>query len=944
MIKNSKYAVLHAHDTFGSIGDSILRLEDYISKSKELGLTDLALTNHGSMSTFVTFYEECKKKEINPIIGCEIYFCDDALIHDKTNKEYYHLILLAKNYNGLKNLITIHNEAYKSGFYYKPRTDLDILSKYNQDLICLSACLASPISKSYFNKDLLKASKYVSKLKDIFGSDFYLEIQPGNFTQQIQYNDFLVSVSELYNIPLVATNDIHYLDQDMYKIHDLHIKDARKIYESEDMIYPDKIYYLMSREELNKTFVRTQYLNDNIIDAAIEETNKIAAKCNIVIPDNHIMPQYSSLINEDAVLKILCYKELKNKNFGAYYSKYQSRLDHELDVIKQLGFSGYFLIVKDMIDFCDQNNIARGPGRGSAAGSLVSYLLKISIADPIKYNLMFERFLSIHRKSYPDIDLDIDSDKRQLLYQHIIEKYGSDRCCFVSTYNIRKARNSIKAAARLLGYEMEISNEISKLIPYSLYDELGDKHSNLSISEAYNTVPEFKKIADKYPQIIETAKNLEGYPSSMGIHPAGIVISAVSVSDKYPLVKCNNDLLMATSLDLKDVEKMSGIKFDLLALSSLSVVHKTMKMVGIKFDYSNEDLLTDQAVWNLISSNNTTGLFQISSYTYKSRMPLLKPKTIQELAACLALVRGPCISSGADKKYIDILNKKAKPKKIHDLYWEATKDTYGIVIYQEQILKICMNIGFDSETAYNILKAVSKKKIDKINLFKNKFYDLANKKELEKSIIDCIWNEILNAGLYAFNIAHATSYALLCYCSAYLKQYYPLEYMSNLLTKEYANTQNEDNINKAIAECERLQIQFQAPDINDSDWEFKIKNERILLGFCSIKGVGRKAYDFIRSNGVVKNFNDFIQKNSGKTINKKIIILLILAGTFKNIEPNKSVMELLKYYMTDIRKEKDWNGTVKIGAKNFNINSTELTVLSQKIYNVSCYKTKGEKT
>lgn len=911
-MNNKNYAVLHTHDTYGSIGDAILKIKDYVAKAESIGIKSLAITNHGSMSTFINFYETCKQYNINPIIGCEIYFCNDRLQHNKENKSYNHLVLLAKNYNGLKNLIAIHNHAQEEGFYYKPRADWELLRKYHEDIICLTACLASPLAKPVLSEDNHDVNTVLTKLKSIFGDDLYLEIQPGNFEEQIKYNETLMFLSHSYKVKLVATNDIHYLNKDDWSIHDVHVKDARKI-DDDKMIYPDKVYYLMDKKELLDSFPVSEYLDKKIISTAIENTNEVAKKCNLIIPKIDVMPSYSSKIDEYAILRSICTYNLfdffRKVKYKVNEQEYVDRLSFELSTIKKLGFSGYFLIVKDIIDFCDNNEIARGPGRGSAAGSLVSFLLNISIADPIKYGLMFERFLSVNRKSLPDIDLDIDGERKEEVYKHLKDRYGKNHCCFVRTYGMRKARAAVKSAARIIGIAPQKANEISQLIPYIVYDKNGSKHQDVTITEALNLIPAFKEEAVKYPRLIDLSKQMEGYPFSTGIHPAGVVISPLDISKIYPLVPCKNDCFMATSLDLHDVEKLSGVKFDLLSLSSLSVINKTMKMINLKFDYTDEDILSDEKVWKLIGSSDTTGLFQISSKIYKSRMPKLKPKNIKDLAACLALVRGPCISSGADKKYMEIVNKHRVPEQLDPVYWEATKDTYGIVIYQEQILKICINVGFDSETAYKILKAVSKKKMSLIKSYKNDFLKLAAQKNIDDSIANKIWQEIENSGLYAFNIAHATSYALLCYLSAYLMTYYPKEYLCNLFTKIYMNN---IKVNTALTDvieiCKKRKINIKPPDMN-STWDFSIDDDKIKMGFCSIKGIGEECYKEIHKNRVYDSLKDFVANVSGRRVNKKNMLILIAAGIF-----GPEITDNAKSYY-ELRKEKSYDGLIKINTE-----------------------------
>lgn len=915
------YVPLHVHDTFGSIGDSILKIPDYVSKVKEYGCTAAAITNHGSLSTFVSFYEECKAKGIKPIIGCEFYFVEDRF--NKEDKSRAHIILLAKNYNGLKNLIQLHNDSQENGFYYKPRVDFKSIEEYKDDLICLSACVSSPMGKEIRRSNTEKAISFIEKFIEIFGDNFFLEIQPGRFKEQLVYNDFLVAASKEYGIKLVATNDIHYLDQEEAEAHNYHVSDCRKYeVEKDKFIYPDTVYYVMSEDELYQSFVRTNIVTDKVIKEAVENTNLVAEMCNTLLPEEKIMPVFDADIDEAAELSRLCRERLsslsvyKEENTREEYTK---RLNKELETINTLGFAGYFLIVKDIIDYCDKNKIARGPGRGSCAGSLVSYLLGISVADPIKYGLMFERFLSVKRAAMPDIDLDLCISRKSEVYEYIISKYGKDHCCYVSTFNMRKARNAVKTACRLLKISPAEANEISTSIPTVYYDEAGEKITNVSVEKAYETFADFHIRCDDNSGLLELSKKLEGYPSSMGIHPAGIIISPVKITDRYPLIKVKDTetkeykSIMATSLDLKNVEKLSGVKFDLLSLSSLDVIHKTMEMAKVKFDFNDDSIYKEEKVWRLISSEYNAGLFQISSDTYKNRMPELHPRTIQELAACLALIRGPCISSGMDKTYIDIINGRKEEEKIHDIYWKATCDTHGVLIYQEQILKICINIGFDAETAYDILKAVSKKKIEKIKSYEKAFYELGQKNNIEEKTLDTIWQRIKDSGLYAFNVSHAVSYALVCYQSAWLKYHYPLEYMCNLLTKE---ADNPTKINNIIRECKVFGAVFLSPDINKSSWEFTIEDGKIRIGFCAVKGIGESVYEKIREAGEIKSFTDFLERVAGRVVNKKAILILISVGAFDELEENKS-SDLAKKYMLNIRKEKDWDGKINIGSRVF---------------------------
>lgn len=917
------YCPLHTHDTFGSVGDSILRIPDLVARAKELGCPAVALTNHGSMATFVSFYEECKNADVKPIVGCEFYYVPDRTLKEKENRS--HIILLAKDYNGLKNLIRLHNDASEH-FYKKPRTDIKAINKYHEGLICLTACVSGPIGTALKEHDFEKVLRETLSLKAIFGDDLYLEIQPGRFKEQIVYNDLLVVLGKEFGIKLVATNDIHYATAEQAQAHNWHVKDNRKEVGSIDsMLYPDSCYYIMSEAELRKAFFRTGLVTDGVIDATIKTTNEIAGKCNLQLPEEHYMPQFDANIDEQFSLAIMCIDKLLDLKpvLGSEYSRYEKRLDFELDTIDKLGFAGYFLIVKDIIDFCDKKGIPRGPGRGSCAGSLVSYLLGISVADPIRYGLLFERFLSINRKAIPDVDLDLSPSRKNEVYEYIISKYGKNRCCYVSTYNMRKARNAIKTAARLLGISPKDANIISNAIPEAAYDELGGRQTNITLSEAYDTQEEFKSIVDRFtPKLMEIAKAIEGYPSSVGIHPAGIVISPIDITDRYPLVKVKDPntkdwrSIMATSLDLHDVEKLSGVKFDLLSLSSLDVIHQTMKDVGIEFNFADEKLLSDPEVWNLISSEFSAGLFQISSTTYRSRMPQLHPKNIEELAACLALVRGPCISNCTDRLYMEIVNGRREPEEIHPLYCDAVKETYGILIYQEQILRICTNFGFDSETAYDILKAVSKKKMDKIMSYQAEFFRLGCEKVVDNATLEVIWQKILDSGLYCFNKSHAVCYALVCYQSAYLKRYYTVNYMANLLTKEAEQNNKPEVLTNILQECRKIGIQFLPPDVNTSKWEFVVEGSAIRIGYCAVKGLGLSVYKAVKEeakNGCYKNMVDFVQRAAGRVVNKKPILIMIAAGMFSTLDYEESTEELAHHYMENIRKEKSWDGKISVG-------------------------------
>ena len=934
------YAVLHAHDTYGSIGDSILYIKDYVERAKKLGIKSLALTNHGSLSTFVEFYDECKKNDIKPIIGCEFYYVEDCTVKNKEEKRN-HLILLAKNNTGLKNLIRLHNIAAEEGFYYRPRIDFNLLKQYHDGLICLTACVAGHIPQLILKDKTEEAKKEILQFKKLFKSDFYLEIQPGNFEEQKKVDHALCMLSKTCNVPCVVTNDIHYLRKEDWQIHDYHVKDFRKQSLEDAMIYPDTIYYLMDQQELKDTLLRTLDVPDKekIAEDALHATLEIADKVTVELPTDIFMPCYDNTINEADHLTRLCYQQLsKIENKLTDPFAYESRLEHELDTIHALGFDGYFLIIKDIIDFCDTHDIARGPGRGSAVGSLVSYLLNISKVDPIKYDLLFERFLSKDRKGWPDIDLDIIPEKRDQVYRHIIERYDMDRCCFVSTFNKRKARAAIKTATRILNKPVELGDTISKTIPYVIYED-EEKQVDPSIQEVIEKNPTVASLAQQHKDIFELAIRLQGYPSSMGIHPAGIVISPINIVDRYPLLRAKDKELHATSLDLKNVERLSGVKIDLLSLASLTIISAVEKKTKEHIDYEKPEFFNDDAVWNLIGSSNTTGLFQISSSTYKTRMPQLKPKSIPELAACLALVRGPCISSGADRKYIRILQGKEKPEPICKEYWKHTQSTHGIIIYQEQVLKICQEIGIGKEDSYYLLKACSKKKAEKIKEYETLFSSCAINKGIAPENYTRIWAEILNSAKYAFNVSHATAYAFLCYASAWLKVHHSHHYICELLNKIYLKP-DVVLIQNVVRECHNLHLSFLSLDVNKSDWEFKLESSNaIRIGFTALKSFGHKAFEAMQNTG--KPFlclEDFLARVPGRQCNKKCVSLLILADAFYDVEKKPSIA-LLEEYVTKIRNDK-FENMIKVG-KDIVYPNDDPMIVQEQLFGV-CFPGKEE--
>lgn len=703
-----QYAITHLHTATASIGDSILKIKDLVKKAKELNIPAIACTNHGSMADMYDFYFECVSNGIKPLIGCEVYTTEDRELKDKDNRATNHLILIAQNNQGLKNLLTICADAELVGKYYRPRTDINFLESIDtQGIAATTACVGSEVNQLILNNKLSEARNLLLRLNNIF-DDFYLEVQPGEFEDQLIVNKQLVDFSEELNIPLIASNDVHYLDADDYLAHDGHVKVHRKAKLTDDLAYPDKCYFVMSREELLDS------LSDSIglekANEAINNTILLADSCDVSIKiDGLNLPTFQCPQNftPKLYLEYICLKKLEQiKHKIKNVSEYTERMYMELEVIDKLEFVSYFLIVRDFMEYAKKNNILCGPGRGSVCGSLVAYLAGLTKVDAVKYNLLFDRFLSVHRTgSIPDVDMDIASAKRHMMFDYTVDKYGDDYCAAVSTFQIRKAKSAIKDACRIM--DIEEGEAIAKLIPMTHYDEDGDKMTDLSIKESLEVVQELREYQVIYPEMFEMAMKLEGLPRATSIHAAGTLIAKTPLHDLVPMIKKEGSMLNATSFDLSQAEKMLLVKYDFLGLSTLDVVFDVQEQTGDIFDVEF-DKYDNKKIWDLIGSRNTSGLFQIASKTYKTRMPKLSPKTIEELAACLALVRGPCITAGTDKTYMDIQAGKDNVKYLHPVYDEAVKETNGIMIYQEQLMECCKNFGLPLHEGYNLMKASAK--------------------------------------------------------------------------------------------------------------------------------------------------------------------------------------------------------------------------------------------
>lgn len=892
------YFSLHLH-TNKSIGDATLKIEEYVKKAKEKNLEALSVTNHGSMSDIFEFYKACKNENIKPIIGCEVYVTEDRNIKEKENLyNYNHLVLLAKNKKGFENLLLIHNDAQINGFYYKPKTDLSVLKKYGEGIIALSACVGGYIPQKILNcvkepnnedKNIKEVINTINIYKEIF-DDFYLELQPGNFSDQIIVNSALIELANETNTKTIITNDVHYLNKEDYIAHNIHVCASQKKEVNEDgsILYPDKCYYMMNNEELVNSLKNT--LPMDVIENSVNNIYNIVEQIEVyeIVPKDIYMPKVKVPKNytESDWLEEICFNKLNRiKNKIDDLSEYTERLIYELNTIKKLKFSGYFLIVRDYVLWAKNKKIQVGPGRGSVCSSLVAYLCGITKVDSVKYNLMFERFLSVYRKnSVPDVDIDFDANRRNEVFDYVVNKYGKDKCCLVSTFSQRKAKAALKDTGKVYGIDKDTCDYVASLVPTVYYidneDGGSEKVTDISIEDTIELVPEFKKYYYKYNDWINSAIKLSNIPKATSVHAAGTIISPIPLYNKIPMIRSKNENLLATALNLKDAEMAGFIKFDFLSLSTLGVFNKILKLINKDNLDFIDDAYDDPKVWDVIGSKNTTGLFQIGSKTYKQRMGRLKPRSIKQLAACLALVRGPCIASKMDEHYMKIIEGKERIELIHPIYDDACKDTNGVLLYQEQLMQICNNIGFTLTQGYDIMKASSKKKFKELKAYKKEFMILAKKINMKKNVANRIFKMIVDSGLYSFNESHAIAYAINCYISAYLKVYYPKEFLTASLTNAY---ERKEKVEDLIQECRKFGYSFIEPNINTSDWDFTLlEDNKIQIGICAIKSFGYKAFEEINNKRPFISMDDFLERIIKKDCSKKAIVPAIFVGCFND--------------------------------------------------------------
>ncbi len=873
---------LHVHTEY-SLLDGSNKIKELIGRVKELGMDSVAITDHGVMYGVIDFYREAKKNGIRPIIGCEVYVAPGSRFEKegRDDSRYYHLVLLAENDVGYHNLIKIVSRGFTEGFYYKPRVDKELLRQYSEGIIALSACLAGEVP-SYITKGLYdEAVKAALSLEEIFGKgNFFLELQDHGIPAQRMVNQALLRMSQETGIGLVATNDIHYTYAEDAQAHDilLCIQTNKKVSDENRMRYEGGQYYVKSEEEMKELF---PYALE-----ALENTHRIAMRCQVeIVFGEYKLPQYPVPEGYDA------WTYLQKLAWDGFTRRYENpgqelkeRLAYELDVIHSMGFVDYFLIVWDFIKYARDHGIIVGPGRGSAAGSIVSYCLEITKLDPIKYSLLFERFLNPNRVTMPDIDVDFCFERRQEVIDYVVEKYGKDRVVQIVTFGTMAARNAIRDVGRALDLPYAQVDMVAKMIP----TELG-----ITIDKALKMNPELRSLYEKDEQVhylIDMSKRLEGLPRHTSMHAAGVVISPKAVDEYVPLSRGADDAI-TTQFTMTTLEELGLLKMDFLGLRTLTVIQNAEKLVnrrpGVHLDIDQINY-NDPKVFELISSGKTDGIFQLESAGMKNFMKELKPASLEDIIAGISLYRpGPM---DFIPKYI---KGKNDPASIHydcPELEEILAPTYGCIVYQEQVMQIVMKLaGYDLGRSDLVRRAMSKKKADV--MAKEREYFVYGNEELnvpgcikngiDEATANKIFDEMVDFAKYAFNKSHAAAYTIVSYQTAFLKCYYPVEFMAALMTSVI---ENSSKVAEYIMTCRQMGIDLLPPDINEGESAFSVTDGKIRYGLSAIKSIGKPVIEAIVAErhlgGPFKSMTDFCERMAGREVNKRTIENFIKAGAF----------------------------------------------------------------
>lgn len=912
------FAHLHVHTEY-SLLDGSNKIKEYVSRVKELGMNSAAITDHGVMYGVIDFYREAKAQGIKPILGCEVYVAPNSRFDKETtggDDRYYHLVLLAENNRGYQNLMKIVSDGFTEGFYYRPRVDKEILMKYHEGIIALSACLAGEVQR-YIMKGLYdEACKAARQYEEIFGKgNFFLELQDHGIPEQKQVNQSLIRMSKELGMDLVVTNDVHYTYEEDVKPHDilLCLQTGKRLADEDRMRYEGGQYFVKSPEQMAQLF---PYLPE-----ALENTQRIADRCDVEIefgvtklpkydvPEGFTSWEYLNKLCHDGFL------ERYPKDDGTL----KEQLTYELSIIQKMGYVDYFLIVWDFIKYARDHGIAVGPGRGSAAGSLVSYTLGITNIDPAKYQLLFERFLNPERVSMPDIDIDFCFERRQEVIDYVVRKYGKDRVVQIVTFGTLAARNVLRDVGRVMDLPYAFVDSIAKMVPQEL---------NITLDRALQTNPEFRTLYETNEQVkelVDMSKRLEGLPRHTSMHAAGVVISQKSVDEYVPLSRAQ-DGSITTQFTMTTLEELGLLKMDFLGLRTLTVIQNAVRLAekstGTHIDIDHIDY-DDKAVLDSLGTGKTDGVFQLESTGMKNFMKELKPRSLEDIIAGISLYRpGP----------MDFIPQYIRGKNYPD---QITYDcpelepilepTYGCIVYQEQVMQIVQKLaGYTLGRSDLVRRAMSKKKAAVMQKERQNFV-YGNEAEhvpgciargISEKTANKIYDDMIDFAKYAFNKSHAAAYAVVAYQTAWLKYYYPVEFMAALMTSVIDNS---SKVSEYILTCRQMGIGILAPDINESEGVFSVSGGSIRYGLNAIKSVGRPVIEGLieerRMGGPFKDLSDFIERTSGKEVNKRAVENFIKSGAFDSFPANRRQMMMVYGQIMDQtaqKKKKDFAGQMSL--------------------------------
>ena len=901
--KMAKFVHLHVHTEY-SLLDGSGRIPELVSRAAQLGMPALAITDHGVMYGVVEFYKACLKQGIKPILGCEVYVAPRGRDQrqPRVDDKLYHLVLLAENQEGYQNLMTLVSEAYLSGFYYKPRVDRELLARYSKGLIALSGCIAGEIPSRLLRGDVDGAREVAAFYRDTFGPDcFFLELQDHGLVKEQKVNQQLIRLGRELDIPLMASNDVHYVRRSDAKAHDvlLCIQTGKTMNDAGRLRFHGQEFYLKSAAEMAALFPK--------VPSALTNTLLIAERCQVELDFAHLhLPHFSLPEGMEAgdYLTALCHQGLR-KRYVNISPAMEERLNYELDVIIRMGYASYFLIVWDLIRFAREEEILVGPGRGSAAGSLAAYCLGITNVDPLAYGLLFERFLNPERVSMPDIDIDFCDDRRGDIIDYVIKRYGSERVAQIITFGTMAARGVVRDVGRVYGFPYGEIDRLAKLIPME---------PGMTIDKALEVSRELKGLVEgdqALKQLLETARSLEGLPRHASVHAAGVVIAREPLTRYVPLQK-TSDGVVTTQFPWETIEELGLLKMDFLGLRTLTVIQNAIKIIATSCNVTLElDSITeeDPKTFDLLQRGETTGVFQLESVGMRSLVKEMRPSSLADIVALVALYRPGPLASGMVEDYISRKHRLKKVEYLQPALEPILAETHGVILYQEQVMQVASELaGFSLGQADLLRRAMGKKNPQAIAAQREQFTAGAAKKGIPTNVANRIFDLMSHFAGYGFNKSHSAAYAQLAYQTAYLKANYPVEYMAALLTSVMDNT---DKVALYLDECRRMGIGILPPDINESMDNFSVVAGELRFGLAAVKNVGKGAIDNIisqrREGGMYSSLLDFCRRVDLRLVNKRVVESLIKCGAFGSLETSRArllagldeILEMAQQYQQD---------------------------------------------